>query len=171
MTGVNGDIITGVADLLEHWGADTLEHLPRRVYIDTECGANVTLLLRKDVEPGDIQMYQNVYPVNDRFPEVNIDRVVAVRYGSIVEGSDAEVKAEALHFPFTVRMHDATIERLEEEVVSVIVDMELAARADEDEAVDETLTVDLTHGAACPKRWHPEGWCSCDADEAARKEG
>ena len=86
-------IIASMEDLAAYLEAahDTEESISRRVYKMTSCGAWASILRDGD-----------------------LGTPLGVQFGSIVEGSDAEVVADALYFPCSSSSIDKAIEHVEE---------------------------------------------------------
>jgi hypothetical protein len=77
--------IKGIKDFLNLVGCETIEEAERAIYKYNDCG-----------------------------PWVKISKE-GVKLGSIVEGSDAEVEADMLKFPFSEKDYDDTMKWLEAE--------------------------------------------------------
>ena len=83
---MSNQTITNINDLAAMLGADPNEEsIRRRVYKDTDCGASIS-----------------------------VDET-GVQLGSIVEGSDVEIEASFLAFPFTSDDYDDAIQYVEGE--------------------------------------------------------
>lgn len=112
--------IETVGELADHLGAFNAKDIPRRLYKDTACGAWIEFKVEWEVP--DANNVDSIYGV-DWVP--NLDNheyedhpIVAIRVGSIVEGSDVEpcVEPFELSFPFTALEFERAIADLERNV-------------------------------------------------------
>ncbi len=107
----SGAPIRSVTGLADHLGLGPREVTPRdigrTIYKNTTCGAHTTFLF-----PGGVSLYYN----DELPPGLSFAACIGVKLGSIVEGSDAEIDADPLLFPFPGADFDLTISWIEGEV-------------------------------------------------------
>lgn len=107
-------LICSMSEFLETQGVDSLHEEGRRNYKGYACGPWTSAILLNERDP---VPYSGL-----RAREVNaswFEDVVAIQVGSIVEGSDAEVSADPLFFPFTQEKYDAALSWVDDEVESI----------------------------------------------------
>jgi hypothetical protein len=71
--------------VIDHYGVETVERLGRSIYKYTDCGAWLS-----------VKLHDGTWKHTGNLTDVSIGNVRALMVGSIVEGSDAEVKATPL---------------------------------------------------------------------------
>lgn len=95
--------IRNLQDLVEHFGAETVSGLPRRVYKDTDCGAWISLETPDGVW----------HHTGDDWS--GITEISAFKIGTIIEGSDAEISSDPFELPVTNAEVDHWIRDMETE--------------------------------------------------------
>lgn len=87
-------------EVLNAYSANTISEFARNIYKYTDCGANVSFLTpngaihKKYVCASDLAKGGDEADTKDL-----IDKCIGIRFGSIVEGSDAEVLGDLITFP------------------------------------------------------------------------
>ncbi len=96
-----------IGKLMDMYHTRSLAELARCFYDDTECGVNVSFLTPSEtIYPADL------HPIQDRL-EWAIRNIVGIEFGTIVEGSDAEMTCKPLFFPLEQKEIDDTLTELE----------------------------------------------------------
>ena len=92
-----------ITDLAEHYGATSLEDLGRTFYDETSFGVNTTFLAACSPTLKEIYYEDGGYPATRPLPNIWAGHFcTGIRFGTIVEGSDAEFTATDLHFPLSL---------------------------------------------------------------------
>ena len=94
-----------VTDLARHYGATSLEDLGRSFYDETSFGVNTTFLAACSFALSQQEIYyeDGGYPATRPLPNIWAGHFcTGIRFGTIVEGSDAEFTATDLHFPISL---------------------------------------------------------------------
>lgn len=94
-----------VQQLIEDYG-DNFYQFGRSLYKNVSCGPWCRLVLEND---------DTIYYESEKANQKNIDGVIALEIGSIVEGSDVEIDAERLVFPFTNEELWELVEHIDEQ--------------------------------------------------------
>jgi len=93
-----------ITDLAEHYGATSLEDLGRSFYDETSFGVNTTFLAACHPTLKEIYYESGEHPATRPLPNIWAGHFcTGIRFGTIVEGSDAEFTATDLHFPLSLK--------------------------------------------------------------------
>lgn len=109
--------INNIVELFQASGLgdeDTLYYLGRCLYKYTDCGPWTYFLLNAESQDHEAGIYYESEEANVSAKSM-IDKVIGIRIGSIVEGSDACVDAEDLMFPFTEKEFEDLIDGINNE--------------------------------------------------------
>ena len=101
----NDDSVTfnDITDLARHYGSTSLEDLGRTFYDETSFGVNTTFLAACHPTLKEIYYESGEYPATRPLPNIWAGHFcTGIRFGTIVEGSDAEFTATDLHFPISL---------------------------------------------------------------------
>lgn len=120
--------IRNLKDLLQHFGADDVTDLNRRIYKDTSAGASISVLTPDGVWHHNGQDWSG------------IDEIVAFTVQTIIEGSDAEIQSEPFELPVTAAEVDAWLSDMEDQ------DEELWLEADQLRVAPKSLKQDWSPG-------------------------
>ena len=92
-----------VAALARHYGARSLAELGRAFYDETSFGVNTNFLAACHPTIKEIYYEDGGYPATGPLPNIWAGHYcTGIRFGTIVEGSDAEFTASDLHFPLSL---------------------------------------------------------------------
>ena len=101
----NDDSVTfnDITDLARHYGSTSLEDLGRAFYDETSFGVNTTFLAACHPTLKEIYYESGEHPATRPLPNIWAGHFcTGIRFGTIVEGSDAEFTATDLHFPISL---------------------------------------------------------------------
>jgi hypothetical protein len=103
--------ITSISRLADYFECKTLKALGRHFYEETECGVWTEYL----TIDSSISSDSDHYGVKRDLPNIWAGHhVVGIKFGSIVEGSDAEFSADPIYFPCELSEIEDALQYLEE---------------------------------------------------------
>ena len=99
----NQKTFNDVTDLARHYGATSLEDLGRSFYDETSFGVSTAFLAACCPDKEEIYSDGGEYPATRPLPNIWAGHYcTGIRFGAIVEGSEAEFTASDLHFPLSL---------------------------------------------------------------------
>ena len=102
-----------VTDLARHYGAKSLAELGKAFYDETPFGVNTTFLAVGHPSSKEIYYEDGGYPATKPLPNIWAGHYcTGIRFGTIVEGSEAEFTASDLLFPVSLEDIENTFDYL-----------------------------------------------------------